>query len=317
MYVISYFRKHNSHEDGAYLDAAIGDMVWGRKTVPNIAEPVSSTTKGSTYFNMSCDSLKLDGAKDVWCLAIDQLWLEFLGVPRAKGRPVPFVESFPVTVWIAMPMRASQAKSLGCDTNEASQNGVPSGSDSCRSHDQSHEHNLAEPSRNNQQQFCDIKSPRDTNVNAVNQNHITMDHKAPQKSKSSLADIHILAKIGAKVSCQLNHFQYLFLMRMAESLSKTSAEIREDTINILGQVPESKTISMAVKLSEAELAIMFPPMPLPATLRSASRAESMQDIQETHLDDTDVNNSSFAMTTDPTVPRESSRAGNDLKFQIN
>ena len=290
----------------------MGDMVWGRKTVPNITEPVTSTaTSGSTYFNMSCDSLKLDGAKDVWCLAVDQLWLEFLGVPRAKGRPVPFVESFPVTVWIALPLHASQAKSHGCDKNEASQNGVAHDGDSHRSHE--HNSTLAEQSRNNQQQICDTRSPRDTNINTVNQNHVsTMDRNAPQKSKSTLADIHMLVKIGAKVSCQLNHYHYLFLMRMAESLSKTSAEIQEDTVNILGQAPESKTISVAVKLSEAELAIMFPPTPLPATLRSSSQVESIQDIQEANLDETDVNNSSLAVTSDQTVPTESSDRGSNL-----
>ena len=310
-------RKHICHEDGAYLESSIGDMVWGRKTVPNNTEPVRNVTAGSTYFNMSCDSLKLDGSKDVWCLAVDQLWLEFLGVPRSKGRPVPFVESFPVTAWIAMPLLASQAKNHGCDRNEASQNGMPSIGDSHRPHDSTYEHcpsTHTEQSGNNQQQICDNRSPRGASESVANHNHVSaLEQKAaPQKTKPSLADIHVMVKIGAKVSCQLNHYQYLFLMRLTESLSRTSLEIQEDTVNILGQTPQSKTISLAVKLSEAELAIMFPPTPLPTTLLGGSQTDSIQDIQEPTLDDQDVNATSVAMTIESTVSKESDPAGTVL-----
>ena len=94
-------------------------------------------------------------------------------------------------------------------------------------------------------------------------------------------------------------------MRLAESLSKTSLEIQEDTVNILGQVPQSKTISLAVKLSEAELAIIFPPAPLPTNLQGGSQTNSIQDIQEPALDDQDINST----LVDSTVSRESNPAG--------
>ncbi len=283
-------------------------MVWGRKTAPDSVDPAS--TGSGTYFNMACDSLKLDGAKDVWCLAVDQLWLEFLGVPSSRGRPVPFIESFPMTAWITLPLLAtsSQAKS-GCDSSsgvEASQDGpaalLQSGDVSM-----SRELTLAEQSMLNpqqQQQFCDSNklSPVMMHV-GENHNHLQSPHQyqvppgsvmEPNRrssqtggqqqvsNKPPLADVHVLVKIGAKVLCQLNHYQYLFLMRMIESLSKTSAEIQEDTVNILGKAPESKRVSLAVKLSEAELAIIFPPIvqQTSAGLRSTSQNTSMQDLPE-------------------------------------
>ena len=312
------------HEDGAYLETSIGDMVWGRKTAPDASDLSNS---GSTYFNMSCDSLKLDGSKDVWCLAVDQLWLEFLGVPSSRGRPVPFVESFPVTAWISMPLLASQAHSQECDSyRETSQQHGGAGTTTTRgvpnttSQSQSRDPMLAEQSWNNQQHLCDNVANRDTHVIPAHQNGTSSgisssasasDSKQHHKPKALLADIHILVKIGAKVLCQINHYQYLFLMRMIENLSKTSAEIDEDTVNILGQAPESKSIAIAVKLSEAELAIIFPPTPVPGSsgLQSTSQNDSMQDIQEPPLAEIEIANPVALVTLEPSASTESNYTG--------
>ena len=36
----------------------------------------------------------------IWCIWCDQLWMEFIGVEKANGRPITFVDAFPVRVWL-------------------------------------------------------------------------------------------------------------------------------------------------------------------------------------------------------------------------
>ena len=52
--------------------------------------------------SLNCNSLKRLASRDVWCVQAEQLWLEFLGAPANKNRPVPFVEALPVTLWLSL-----------------------------------------------------------------------------------------------------------------------------------------------------------------------------------------------------------------------
>lgn len=38
--------------------------------------------------------------RQIWCLWCDQLWMEFIGVEKSKGRPITFVDAFPVRLWV-------------------------------------------------------------------------------------------------------------------------------------------------------------------------------------------------------------------------
>ena len=46
--------------------------------------------------------LKRDGnlPHQIWALSCDQVWMEFIGVEKAHGRPITFVDAFPVRLWI-------------------------------------------------------------------------------------------------------------------------------------------------------------------------------------------------------------------------
>ena len=49
------------------------------------------------------DRLIVDGnlPKEVWCVWCDQVWLEFIGIEKADGRPVMFVDAVPIRLWIS------------------------------------------------------------------------------------------------------------------------------------------------------------------------------------------------------------------------
>ena len=39
-------------------------------------------------------------AKDVWFVTVDPLWADFEGTPATDSRPVPFIDAFPLTLWM-------------------------------------------------------------------------------------------------------------------------------------------------------------------------------------------------------------------------
>ena len=248
------FRQHADKNDEIYLDKAIGDVVQGRRTtLANIRDvPVEIHGKGTTYYSMSTDSLKLDATKDIWCLVVDQFWMDFVGVPCAHNRPVPFIESFPLTVWIANPLL----------TNSPAKPSI---------HDRRY-HDKRSSLEKLMNGDVDVKPATETATDAV-----PFQKQSSKKSMAQrrTADTHLLIKIGAKISLQLNHYQYVFLMRLIESLTKFSLELKEDTAYILGEPPPQKSMVISVKLREAELALICPPIPeMPGALAAGSREDS-------------------------------------------
>nr|XP_006816217.1 PREDICTED: UHRF1-binding protein 1-like [Saccoglossus kowalevskii] len=49
-------------------------------------------------------------SEDVWCAHLDQVWMDFLGVESAKGRPVPLVEAVPISIWACLPKESQSYK---------------------------------------------------------------------------------------------------------------------------------------------------------------------------------------------------------------
>jgi hypothetical protein len=39
-------------------------------------------------------------AKDVWYVNVDPFWADFEGTPATEGRTVPFIDAFPLTMWM-------------------------------------------------------------------------------------------------------------------------------------------------------------------------------------------------------------------------
>ena len=108
-------------------------------------------------------------AKDIWYVNADPLWADFQGTPATAGRPIPFIDAFPVSLWLykqedlpnAGPGQGPKPPPL--------------------------------PKRN--------KTP-----------------SGPKKLEN--AKIHLLVHISQLVSVQLNHYQFLFLMRLLETVSE-------------------------------------------------------------------------------------------------
>ena len=57
---------------------------------------------------------------------------------------------------------------------------------------------------------------------------------ASQAEKIDLAKMHLLVHITNLVSVQLNHYQFLFLMRLTETMSEITTFLTQDVSHILG-----------------------------------------------------------------------------------
>lgn len=69
--------------------------------------------KGLVVPKIATDSLKMPAASDFWALHFAQFWLDYEG----KGRPQPFVDSFPLTFWACQPSKLVQLQHKRNDAN--------------------------------------------------------------------------------------------------------------------------------------------------------------------------------------------------------
>jgi hypothetical protein len=74
----------------------------------------------------------------------------------------------------------------------------------------------------------------------------------------SIAQFYILAKLGAKVSLQINHFQLLFLLRLIESLTEFKEEFLSDSKQVVKE-ESSLSLKLCVVISQVELALLGKP----------------------------------------------------------
>lgn len=61
----------------------------------------------------------------------------------------------------------------------------------------------------------------------------TIKVKKSEKNSPRTADIHALAHVSNLVSIQLNHYQYLFLLRLADELAELATFLSIDSSRIL------------------------------------------------------------------------------------
>lgn len=142
-------------------------MIAGTDRIRSVPDNFSSNSVNEMVRQLKRELLWME-AKDVWCCNFEPVWGDFFGA-RAVGqnRPVPFLDAFPLTLWIHM------------KTEEGN------------------------------------------------------DEESSSSSKIPSADIHGLAYISNLISVQINHYQFLFLLRLSEAVTEMATYLNVDSNKIL------------------------------------------------------------------------------------
>lgn len=266
------FGKHLDKEDSPYFDKTVESVLRGRgipgemqRATNELLNPLkkSQSTTGLMYYNMMADSFKVDATKDIWSVQVDQLWLEFVGVPSSRNRPVPFIEAFPLTLWIARPLLSLHSESSITVLSQSDSSLTPSSSANSSDGD---EHPTKSSSSQRLREFYGVAKDRLPNdseptFRTTNADTTKPINKNEVQPVSRLGDIHMITNLTAKISVQLNHYQYLFLMRLVETVTSFMDELEEDTIFIKKEDPPRTKISLSVIIKEVEVALVCPPIP--------------------------------------------------------
>ncbi|XP_061570069.1 UHRF1-binding protein 1-like isoform X2 [Cololabis saira] len=241
--------------------------------------------RGLVSPSLGADALKMPAATDLWSLHFAQFWVDYEGSHGGKGRPQPFVDSFPLTVWGCQPAKIAEHQEKLRSA---------SGSGMSRSTSQEAVSRLQRKRLLKEYYSTDGASPSPHGSDAVppanNGLHkpLSLDclpsSSPPSSSSSTDADVHLLVHVQKPLSAQVSHRQYVFLMHLQRSLKALQQKLQQD-LEEMGSKRERKdsshhpadhqpfTVCLGLLLKSAEVSLLLKPVPRPEGSRSPAGSE--------------------------------------------
>ncbi|XP_037701459.1 UHRF1-binding protein 1-like isoform X1 [Choloepus didactylus] len=213
--------------------------------------------KGNITPELNKHTLKTSAAMDVWAVYFSQFWIDYEGMKRGKGRPINFVDSFPLSFWICQPTRYAESQKELQTCNHVSLNTS-----------QSESSDLAGRLKHKKllKEYYSTEAEHLTNGG---QKPSSSDTFLRVSSSSSDADIHVLVHIHKHVSMHINHYQYLLLLFLHESLILLSENLRKDVEAVTGSRASQPSICIGILLKSAEVALLLHPVDHANNLKSS------------------------------------------------
>uniref|UniRef100_A0A667ZFM1 Bridge-like lipid transfer protein family member 3B n=1 Tax=Myripristis murdjan TaxID=586833 RepID=A0A667ZFM1_9TELE len=200
--------------------------------------------RGLVTPTMGADSLKTPAATDLWALHFAQFWVDYEGTRGGKGRPQPFVDSFPLTVWACQPARHNQ-----------------------------HRERLRDAVESGLSRSTSIETVGRLQRKRLLKEYYSTDGSTVPSSYSN-ADVHVLVHVQKHLSAQVSHRQYVFLMRLQRSIKALQQTLQQD-LEEMGSKRDRKdpsqspadhqpfSVCLGLLLKSAEVSLLLKPVPQP------------------------------------------------------
>lgn len=210
--------------------------------------------KGNITPKLNKHTLKTSAATDVWAVYFSQFWIDYEGMKSGKGRPINFIDSFPLSIWICQPTRYALSQKELQTCNQVSLNTS-----------QSESSDLTGRLKRKKllKEYYSTESEPLTNGGQK-----SSDTFLRFSSSSSDADIHVLVHVHKHISMQVNHYQYLLLLFLHESLILLSENLKNDVEAVTGSPASPTSICIGILLKSAEVALLLHPVDQANTLKS-------------------------------------------------
>ncbi|XP_016520258.1 bridge-like lipid transfer protein family member 3B isoform X3 [Poecilia formosa] len=225
---------------------------------------------------MRADALKMPAAADFWALHFAQFWVDYEGSRGGKGRPQPFVDSFPLTVWACQPTKLVQHQEKLKDSAGTGLSRSSSAEAVAR----------LQRKRMLQEYYSADGAPASTQSNGLHKPHSlnSLPNSCLSSSPSKDADVHLLVHVQKPLSAQVSHRQYVFLMHLLRSLKTLQQTLQQD-VESMASKRERKdathrpadhkpfTFCLGLLLKSAEVSLLMKPIPPPEGSGSPAGSE--------------------------------------------
>ncbi|XP_058450697.1 bridge-like lipid transfer protein family member 3B [Malaya genurostris] len=286
------------------------------------AQP-SSPEMQSAFSNLTRYAMWAE-PRDVWCMKLDPIWVEFYGAKSVgPNRAISFVDAVPVTIWLhgssdydILPNQLNSEQF--CNEFVHNKKRYSNISNSTKSSDsliltpaklkQTLDENVIGPIEPQMAyegepyfQFADclpstIGDNVKKKVDEVKNVHTSVDSDA-DKAKS--ADLHVIAHVSNLVSVQIDHYQYLFLLRLAEELTELATFLSLDSKRILQEANVERSIIVGCVIPQVEVSLVMPSQ-TPGKESSGGDGESVLPDSASLGDDLLTNGSCWPNSMDQT-----------------
>ncbi|XP_043569586.1 UHRF1-binding protein 1-like isoform X1 [Chiloscyllium plagiosum] len=220
--------------------------------------------KGLAIPKLTTNALKTFAATDLWAIHFSQFWIDYEGMQSGKGRPVGFVDSFPLSVWVCQPNRFAKSQEPFLSSSQpASQ--IPKSESSDLSIRLQRKKLLRDYYSTESEPF----------TNGLGRSN-SLDGVAGSLKflQPSDADIHVLVHTQKHVSMQVNHHQYCFMLRLQNSIKQLQEQFQKNIEEVTGKPMEQAKICIGFLIRSAEIALMLHPLPQPETNKAPAENRS-------------------------------------------